>query len=219
MSYREPVLLMDCVGSAEMYLNESASNSKNTFFRGKFQEAEVVNKNKRRYKLEALQNGVKNLMESIKNKRLYAELDHPSDSIVHLSNASHMITNLWWEGNVLMGEGQILNTPSGRVLKGILECGGTIGISSRAVGSGENDENGVMVIGENLRLITFDAVADASTPNAQIHRHGKRENFEPKPVANPIRVEEHVSSFKYDSLIGLAGILAEAHVRNIRKKK
>ncbi|MCI0563404.1 MAG: hypothetical protein MN733_33430, partial [Nitrososphaera sp.] len=78
MPYQEPILLVDCVGSAELFLNESKGNGF-TFFRGKFQEADRTNKNKRKYKFEALNRNVKTLMETIKAKRLYGELDHPTD--------------------------------------------------------------------------------------------------------------------------------------------
>jgi len=219
MPYQEPILLVDCVGSAELYLNESRGNG-HTFFRGKFQEANRTNKNKREYKFEALDRNVKTLMESVKAKGLYGELDHPTDSIVHLANASHMVTNLWWEGKVLMGEAMIMPTPSGRVLKGIIEAGGRIGISSRGVGNGSTNSDGILVIDESYKLITFDAVADPSTFDAYQKRYSRKENFEPQAVVNPIRVEENARyNFNPEVLIGLAEILAETHVRKIRNRK
>lgn len=108
-----------------------------------------------------------------------------SDSIVHLANASHLITKLWWEGNNLMCEGEILNTPSGKVLKNLAESGVRWGMSSRGVGSGKTNAEGVLVIGENFKLITFDAVADPSTYSAYPKKIQK-ENFSEHEVTSII---------------------------------
>ena len=163
-------------------LNESSTSTHKglTKFRGKFQEAETVNKNKRSYPFSVLKENVDMLMESIGERGLVGELDHPTDSIVHFEKASHVITKLWWENNILMGEGEILTTAAGETLKALLECGVRIGISSRGVGSGRADENGILVIGENYKLITFDAVADPSTKAAYQKKVTTKENYIPQ---------------------------------------
>jgi hypothetical protein len=113
-----------------------------------------------------LDDNVKALNEAIEGGGLIGELDHPTDSIVHFANASHKITKLWWEGKTLMGEGIILNTPHGKILKALINDGVRVGISSRGVGNGKVNEEGILVIGESYKLITFDAVADPSTSQA-----------------------------------------------------
>lgn len=169
-----------------MNLNEAVSDRGLTTFRGKFQEAEAVNKNKRMYPYVVLDENVKRLQEVVSGRGLVGELDHPQDSIIHFTNASHVITKLWWEGNVMMGQGEILNTPHGKVLKALINDGVRVGISSRGVGNGQVDENGILVIGESYKLITFDAVADPSTFAAfqeKVVGSGKRESYyydEPK---------------------------------------
>lgn len=153
----------------EMTLNESTDprdGSKLTKFRGKFQEADAINKNKRTYPFDILESNVKRLMPVAEVGGLTGELDHPSDSIVHFKDASHKITKLWWDGKTLMGEGVILTTPAGKILKSLIENGVRIGISSRGVGNGKVNEDGILVIGESYKLITFDAVADPSTYEA-----------------------------------------------------
>lgn len=136
-------------------------------FRGKFQESGTTNKNKRMYTHESLDANVKRLTEVIKGRGLVGELDHPTDSIIHFEKASHLVTRLWWEGNSLMGEAEILPTPHGQILRNLIESGVRCGISSRGVGQGKIDENtGVLVIDSNFRLITFDCVADPSTNEA-----------------------------------------------------
>lgn len=155
-------------------------------FRGKFQEANAVNKNKRSYPFEVLDINVKRLEESVRTGRLIGELDHPADSILHFTNASHKITKLWWENHVLMGEGVILNTPSGRILRTLINDGVQIGISSRGVGNGKVNEAGILVIGESYKLITFDAVADPSTYNAFQEKvmSGHHESIKPEAITD-----------------------------------
>lgn len=170
-----------CVGPIELQISETTTRGGLTKFHGKFQEAEAVNKNKRMYPWDVLNENVERLKEAIANRRLIGELDHPCDSIVHLNNASHIVTRLWWDGNVLMGEGEILNTPSGMILKNLIDGGTQIGISSRGVGNGKVNEEGILVIGESYKLITFDAVADPSTFAAfQKKVVSKDESFNPR---------------------------------------
>lgn len=177
-------LLVDCCGQSGLSLNlNESTDSGLTRFKGKFQEAEAVNKNKRIYPFAVLEQNVKALAPMIESRGLVGELDHPTDSIIHFEKCSHVITKLWWEGNCLMGEGEILNTPHGRILKSLLNDGVRIGISSRGVGNGRNDENGTLVIGESYKLITFDAVADPSTYSAfQEKVVSKKENNIPTEI-------------------------------------
>jgi hypothetical protein len=160
----DQILFIDCCTNSDIHLELSESNATGpTKFRGKFQESESVNKNKRMYPHAVLDENRQRLQEAVTDRRLVGELDHPTDSIIHFANASHVVTKLWWEGNVLMGEGEILNTPHGKVLKSLLNDGVKVGISSRGVGNGKVNEDGILVIGESYKLITFDIVADPST--------------------------------------------------------
>lgn len=162
----------------EMELHESTdATGKVVKFRGKFQEAEAINKNKRMYPFDVLDINVKRLIPACSEGGVTGELDHPNDSIVHFKEASHKITKLWWENNTLMGEGIILSTPCGKILRALINDGVRIGISSRGVGNGKVNEDGILVIGESYKLITFDAVADPSTYAAYQEKVvGKNEN-------------------------------------------
>ena len=200
------MLFVDCCSNAgfNFELCETNGDTGNIKFRGKFQEAEAVNKNKRMYPYDVLNENMERLQEAIDDRRLVGELDHPTDSIIHFGDASHVITKLWWEGNNLMGEGEILNTPNGKVLKSLINDGVKVGISSRGVGNGSTNEDGILVIGESYKLITFDAVADPSTFSA----------FQQKvvPVNNrkPSRNEEVVVSRRDSN----GNILDNSHVKN-----
>lgn len=192
----DQMLLIDCCtnSSFQLELHEGTTSSKGLVkFRGKFQEAEAVNKNKRMYPYDVLQENIGRLQEAVSDRRLVGELDHPTDSIIHFANASHVVTKLWWDGNILMGEGEILNTPHGRVLKALIEDGVKVGISSRGVGNGKVNEDGILVIGESYKLITFDAVADPSTFEAfQEKVTSKKESVNPSRNELPREVTKTV---------------------------
>jgi len=147
-------------------LSESTANSPMRV-RGLFQEAETVNGNKRRYPTKLLEREIKKLGSVLSERRLVGELDHPSDEVVHLTNASHLITGLQMEGNKVIGEAEILNTPSGKVLQELLKAGVKIGISSRAVGGLTfNNDDECYEVNDNLRMITWDMVSDPSCQGA-----------------------------------------------------
>src|SRR6185312_286275 len=112
------------------------------------------------------ESNVKRLKDALNKRGLLGELDHPTDSIIHFEKSSHLVTKLWWEHSTLMGEGEVLDTPAGKVLRSLINSGVRVGISSRGVGNGSTNEDGVLVIGESYKLITFDAVADPSTFSA-----------------------------------------------------
>jgi hypothetical protein len=220
-------LFVDCCdnGGFVLNLNESASDIKGlTKFKGKFQEAEAVNKNKRIYPYGVLDENVKKLIPIVEARGLVGELDHPTDSIIHFEKCSHVITKLWWEGNNLMGEGEILNTPHGRILKSLLADGVRVGISSRGVGNGRSDENGILVIGESYKLITFDAVADPSTHNAfQEKVVGKKESYNPTPNyeldKNVAKNEgSRIHKVNKQALIACLGGIIEQQTSNIKAR-
>jgi hypothetical protein len=218
-------LFVDCCNNGGFSLNLNESTDKGlTVFRGKFQEAEAVNKNKRIYPFGVLDENVKKLVPIIEARGLVGELDHPTDSIIHFEKCSHVITKLWWEGNNLMGQGEILNTPHGRILKSLISDGVRVGISSRGVGNGRSDENGILVIGESYKLITFDAVADPSTYNAfQEKVVGKKESYIPTNYStyekNVVKNESsRIHTVTKEALIACLGGIIEQKTNSIKAK-
>jgi hypothetical protein len=134
--------------------------------RGKLQEAEVKNGNGRVYPKEILLKQIEKYMGGpIADKTAMGELDHPESSIVNLNNVSHNITKVWWEGNNVMGELMLLNTPSGKIAQELISAGIPLGISSRGMGSvrqiGETVE-----VQDDFELLCWDLVSVPSTPNA-----------------------------------------------------
>ena len=136
--------------------------------RGVLQRAEAKNQNGRVYPSEILQREAKNYNEGfIKQKRALGELDHPDSSVVNLSNVSHNITEMHFEGDNLIGTVEILTTPSGNILRELFKNGIKLGISSRGLGSVETlGESGAQEVQPDFELIAFDFVSNPSTHGA-----------------------------------------------------
>lgn len=130
------------------------------------QTADKKNQNGRIYPRKILEREVDNYKKAVTERRAYGELDHPDDSVVNLKNASHLVTDIWWEGDDVRGTIEVLNTPSGNILKSLLECGAIPGISSRGVGETKQTDEGVDVVQEDFTLICFDIVSEPSTRGA-----------------------------------------------------
>ena len=134
--------------------------------RGTFQRANEANTNKRIYPKAILETQVTNLQPMVADRRLLGELDHPSSDTVSLSNVSHLITNLQMEGDEVIGEAELLNTPAGMTAQALIKGGVQVGISSRGMGTLSEGDDDTKIVNEDFKLVTFDLVADPSTRGA-----------------------------------------------------
>jgi len=160
------------------------------YLTGRIQTADKQNGNGRVYPYEVLKREMDNYKKIVADNRACGELDHPDDSVVNLKNVSHIITDIWWEGKDVMGKIKVLDTPSGRTLKELINAGVKLGISSRGLGS-VRESAGQTVVENDFQLICFDIVSEPSTPNAFVY---------PKDYnKNPIRMREHKEN-KIDNL-------------------
>jgi len=132
---------------------------------GKLQQADTENGNGRIYPYNVLAREVKNYEKLVRDSRALGELDHPDDSVINLKNASHLVTAIWMDSDSVMGKVRVLDTPSGEVLKSLVESGVKLGISSRGMGSVEN-KGGKTYVQDDFQLICFDFVSEPSTPEA-----------------------------------------------------
>jgi hypothetical protein len=134
---------------------------------GVMQRANAKNQNGRVYTKDTLKREVEKYMESfVKVGNAYGELDHPESPIVSLKNASHVVKDLWWDGDDLMGKVELLNTPSGNIVKEIIKGGHTIGISSRGTGSVQQTSEGTLMVQPDYDLVCWDFVSNPSTHGA-----------------------------------------------------
>lgn len=171
-------------------LSESTVNGKSIFeVTGILQRAEAQNQNGRVYSKKILERECKKYEENfIKTGNAYGELDHPDSSVVSLKNASHVVKELWWKENDLYGKIQLLNTPSGNIVKSIVEDGHTIGISSRGTGTVEKTRESILSVQDDFELICWDFVSNPSTHGAFM-KHSLQESFSPAVKEYPKKID------------------------------
>ena len=138
------------------------------YLTGRIQTADKKNGNGRKYPMKVLRREMDNYIKIVNDNRACGELDHPDDSDINLKNVSHMVTKSWWEGKDVMGKIKVLDTPSGRILKDLINAGVKLGISSRGLGS-VKESMGETIVEDDFQLICFDIVSEPSTPDAYVY--------------------------------------------------
>jgi hypothetical protein len=130
--------------------------------------AEVKNGNGRYYSKGLWDREVDKYQTLINENRAIGELDHPDSQVINLKNASHNVTKLYWDGDNLMGFIEILPTPSGNILKALIESGITVGVSSRGMGSLEQ-RGDLLEVQDDFELLCWDFVSTPSNPGSFMH--------------------------------------------------
>lgn len=172
-SCKLPLLLEDALAIGDQALGEARalletsdrSQSQPVRMKGVFQRAESKNANGRIYPLQILEREVTRLQPLLKERRLLGELDHPQSAKIRVPFASHVVTNLWLEGNDMWGELEPLTTNCGKDLRALIHDRVKFGVSSRGTGNLRNEDRG-LIVQENYRMLTFDIVSDPSTQGA-----------------------------------------------------
>ena len=156
---------------------------------GVCQRAGVKNGNGRIYNKETLGREIQKYQNAINDRRSLGELDHPDDSVINLKNASHLITKMYWDGDNVMGKVEVLDTPSGNILKALVKSGVKLGISSRGLGS-VKQVNGDTIVEDDFKLICFDVVSEPSTPGAYL---------DPKKSARTVNIAPSINKYINES--------------------
>ena len=150
-------------------LNENVSKENgNIVVEGILATAEVKNGNGRYYSRQLWERELDKYKELINERRALGELDHPESSVVNLKNVSHVVTDFNWDGDNVIGKIEILPTPSGNILKELIKAGVTVGVSSRGMGSLEQNGN-VMEVQDDFELLCWDFVSTPSNPGSFMH--------------------------------------------------
>src|ERR1035437_4114252 len=156
---------------------DKAKNNPNMpiYLIGVIQKGDAPNKNGRKYPFATLKKECERYMaEEIKDGQSYGELDHPESSTVpELKNAAMTLEDIWFKGTEVWGKVKLLNAympenAPGKMARGIVLNGKTLGISSRALGSVYADKDGYDVVEEDLEIICWDLVSRPSTFNANL---------------------------------------------------
>jgi len=153
----------------ECIVEAKENGEKKYVIEGVFAQADQKNRNGRVYPKPIMEKAVNTYVENqVSKKRAVGELNHPEGPTVNLDKVSHLITDLKLEGNNVIGKAQILDTPMGKIVQGLLEGGVQLGVSTRGMGSLES-RNGVMYVKEDFILSTVDIVQDPSAPDAFVN--------------------------------------------------
>src|SRR6056300_587848 len=150
-------------------VEKKENGEKNYVIEGVFAQTDKKNRNGRIYPKAIMESAVnKYVTDQVSKKRAVGELNHPEGPTVNLDKVSHLITDLKFEGNDVVGKAQILDTPMGKIVKGLLDGGVQLGVSTRGMGSLEQ-KNGAMVVKDDFILSTVDIVQDPSAPDAFVN--------------------------------------------------
>lgn len=147
-------------------------NGGKVILRGVMQRADAVNQNGRIYPRSILEREVENYQKFVRERRALGELDHPTASVVNLQNASHIVTEIRWEGDAVVGSIELLSTPMGKIAQSLVEDGVKLGISSRGVGS-TTQQGDYDMVQDDFMLLCFDLVSEPSTSGAFMLREGR----------------------------------------------
>lgn len=152
----------------EFIAEAKEDGSKSYKIKGIFMQGEIKNRNNRIYPVQVINEEVKKYKKNyIEKNRAYGELGHPAGPTINLERVSHMITDLYQDGNNFIGEAKIMDTPYGKIVKNLMDEGASIGVSSRGMGSLKDNGNGTQVVQKDYHLATAaDIVADPSAPDA-----------------------------------------------------
>jgi hypothetical protein len=203
-------LISEEISNAE-YIVEETNGNKNYKIRGIFLQSDLRNRNGRVYPKDILDKEVRRYnAEFINKKRAFGELGHPDGPTVNLERVSHMITKLYPDGANFIGEAKIMNTPYGKIVKGLIDEGAQLGVSSRGMGSLEQ-RGGANYVKDDFYLATAaDIVADPSAPEAFVE--GIMENKE-WIWNNGVLVEKNIDAWKREIEGAKRNALAEAKVK------
>lgn len=168
-------LIIEEVNDVE-YLAEEKDGKKSYFIEGNFMVAATKNRNGRLYPRSVLETAVNEYLPMVKDKRALGELGHPNGPNINMDRVSHLITDLKFNENTVVGRAKILNTPMGRIVQTFLDEGIKPGVSSRGLGSLKPAKDGLMEVQSDFRLATIDIVNDPSGPGCFVN--GILENTE-----------------------------------------
>ena len=171
-------LLTEVSEQIEFLTEQQEGGSKDYYIEGIFMQTEIKNRNGRMYPKEMMIAEVNRyIKEAVKPKTAMAmgELNHPENPGINMDKVSHLITELRFDGNNVIGKAKILNTPNGNIVKGLMDEGITFGVSSRGIGS-VKPKNGMQEVQNDFRLSTIDIVSDPSGPDCFVD--GIMENVE-----------------------------------------
>ena len=160
-------LISEQISDEVQLITEEKNGKKEQYIEGVFLQAGIKNRNGRIYPIETMKKEVNRyIKEFVNKKRAYGELGHPDGPTINLERVSHLIHDVKEDGKNFIGKAKILSTPMGNIVKGLLNDGAKLGVSSRGMGSVEQRGNAQYVQDDFMLATAADIVADPSAPDA-----------------------------------------------------
>lgn len=160
-------ILTESSFDTKILVEEKENGQKDWYISGIFMQADVVNRNRRNYPREIMEKEIGSYInEYVKPKRAVGELSHPDTAQINLDKITHIVEDIWQEDGNFYGKARILNTPAGNIVKGLLEGGVQLGVSSRGMGSVKRNSQGINEVQNDFKLAAIDIVYQPSAPDA-----------------------------------------------------
>jgi hypothetical protein len=209
-------LIREVFEQTNTIVESKLGKGKEYFIEGIFLQSNITNRNNRMYSEEIMDKEVgRYIKESVDKNRAYGELGHPDTPSINLDRVSHLIVSLRKEGTNYIGKAKILETPMGMIARGLLDGGANLGVSSRALGSLQTNNEGVQIVQDDFMLSTAaDIVADPSAPDAFVR--GIMESKEWVFVDGKF-VEQHIEEAKRSIRKASSRNLEEAKIYAFQK--
>lgn len=191
-------LITETVEDIRVIKEARENGSSRLYLEGIFMMAEEPNRNGRIYEQKILAPAVKKYVENyIQNNRAYGELGHPTNPTINLDRVCVKHESLTWDGNHVIGRALVTSTPMGQIVRGLVEDGFQLGMSSRGMGSVSKNANGIMVVGPDFTLATAaDVVADPSAPTAFVRGIMENVQWVYDAASNNWKAQEFLESTK-----------------------
>jgi hypothetical protein len=168
------------------------SSQGNPIVEGILATVEVKNGNSRYYSRDLWEREMDKYSTLIKERRACGELDHPDSQVINLKNVSHNINSIWWDGDNIMGKIEILPTPSGNILKALIESNIKVGVSSRGWGS-LKQVGEMLEVQDDFELLAWDFVSTPSNPGSFMHPAGQIHEGLSSPINPYIKVNSIIT--------------------------
>lgn len=191
-------LITETVEDIRVIKEARENGSQRLYLEGIFMMADEPNRNGRIYEQKILRPAVESYVTKyIKENRAYGELGHPTNPTINLDRVCVKHESLTWDGNHVIGRALVTSTPMGQIVKGLVEDGFQLGMSSRGMGSVTKNGNGVMVVGSDFTLATAaDVVADPSAPTAFVRGIMENVQWVYDAASNNWKAQEFLESTK-----------------------
>lgn len=150
-------------------LEEGAGEKRKSYFlEGIFAQSNQKNRNGRVYPRSVMESAFTPFNEMISGKKALGELGHPAGPQINLDRVSHLVTEMKWDGDNLVGRAKVLNTPNGKIVQNFIDEGIQIGVSTRGLGTVKLNKQGINEVQNDFRMAAVDIVADPSAHDAWV---------------------------------------------------